>query len=30
MWFMNGVAIGSVGYVATVGSPWSVQSVNAE
>jgi hypothetical protein len=27
---MNGTAIGSVGYVATVPSPWAVQSVNAE
>jgi hypothetical protein len=30
IWFMNGSAIGSVGYVATVPNPWAVQSVNAE
>jgi hypothetical protein len=30
IWFMNGTAVGSAGYVATVPSPWAVQSVNAE
>jgi hypothetical protein len=30
IWFMSGAAIGSVGYVATVPSPWAVQSVNAK
>jgi hypothetical protein len=30
IWFMNGTAVSSVGFVATVPSPWAVQSVNAE
>jgi hypothetical protein len=30
IWFMNGTAVGSTGYVATVPSPWAVQSLNAE
>jgi hypothetical protein len=30
IWFMNGTAIASVGYVATIPSPWAVQSLNAE
>jgi hypothetical protein len=30
IWFMNGTAVSSVGYVATVPNPWAVQSVNAD
>jgi hypothetical protein len=28
--FMNGTAVGSETYVATVPNPWAVQSLNAE